>query len=142
MQTHNVKLIADVILTARGRVLMVRYRDSASQDGESGWFLPDDLMRELEHPEDAARRILDDQLGLADPGLALSHVESFRGKDRSWHLAFHYLANLGEEPALSPAARLSSAEWFPRDTLPDPADVAHHGWGLDVIQTAFDRAAA
>jgi len=25
------------------------------------------------------------------------------------------------------------AEWFALDALPDPEDVAHHGWALDVI---------
>ena len=44
-------LVADVALFAEGQVLLVRYRDMAKYDNESGWFLPDDELNYLEHPE-------------------------------------------------------------------------------------------
>lgn len=52
------KLVADVALLAEGHVLMVRYRDTSKYDNQSGWFLPDDFLAHLEHPDDAAKRIV------------------------------------------------------------------------------------
>src|SRR5207245_5394332 len=76
-RTHT--LVADVALFAEDQVLLVRYRDMAKYDNESGWFLPDDELNYLEHPERAGTRILKEQLGL--PGLKprLDHIESFKG---------------------------------------------------------------
>jgi hypothetical protein len=59
------KLIADVAVFAEGRVLLVKYRDTGRYDGQEGWFLPDDFLEHLEHPDDASRRILDEQIGVA-----------------------------------------------------------------------------
>lgn len=132
MQTHAVKLIVTVSVVADDRVLMVE--PAAEQDGETGWFLPDDLINELEHPEHAAHRVLGDGLGLAGVDVALSHMESFTGGDGAWHLAFHYVARFDDEPDLVLSKRFATAEWFGGDALPTRDEVAHHGWALGVIR--------
>ena len=50
------KLVADVLVLAEGKTLLVRYNDLRKYDGQKGWFLPDDYLAFSEHPSDAARR--------------------------------------------------------------------------------------
>lgn len=57
------RLVADVCVLAGERVLLVRYKDVRRYDNQRGWFLPDDYLAHLEHPEDAAMRILQEQAG-------------------------------------------------------------------------------
>jgi len=134
------KLVADVALVHEGRVLLVRYADVNRYDHQRGWFLPDDLMQHLEHPEAAAARILAEQLDLEGVALRLGSVESFRGRDRTWHLAFHHVAELPPELTPGPSPDLAAAEWFPLDALPERGEVAHHGWALDVLADLRARA--
>lgn len=119
-------LIADVALFAGDRVLLVRYKDVDKYDGETGWFLPDDGIRRLEPPDEAARRIVKEQLGLTDARPRLAHVESFVGNDGTWHLPFHYVVELEPVPRLRPSEDLGAAEWFDLARLPKCSDVAHH----------------
>ncbi len=126
------KLIADVAVFSGSNVGLVRY--SSGYDGQTGWFLPDDELKHLEHPDDAARRILAGQLGLSDVTARLDHIESFKGNDRSWHLVFHFVTELDEQNTLAPSSDLSDFAWFPVAALPERHDVAHHGWALDVIR--------
>jgi ADP-ribose pyrophosphatase YjhB (NUDIX family) len=126
-----VKLVADVALVAEGHVLLVRYEDVSGYDGQRGWFLPDDYLVRLEHPDDAARRIARDQAGieLAEPGLA--EIESFG--DGNWHLIFHYLAELDAKPEVRAGDNVKDAKWFALDALPDANELAHHGWAREVL---------
>jgi ADP-ribose pyrophosphatase YjhB (NUDIX family) len=127
------KLIADVAVFASGQVVLVRYGRASGYDGQSGWFIPDDQLNHLEHPDDGARRILSDQLGINDVPVRLDHIESFKGNDRSWHLTFHYTADLDAAEQVQPTSSVASFAWFPLDALPDRREVAHHGWALDVL---------
>jgi hypothetical protein len=124
------RLVADVALFARGQVLMVRYRDVSKYDNQRGWFLPDDYLQHLEHP-DAAKRILEGQLGITPSTIRLDHIESFG--NGWWHLVFHYRAEMDEIPSLRPTENVADAQWFALDALPEESEVAHHGWGLDVV---------
>ena len=134
-------LIADVILLAGGEVLLVKYKEVNKYDHQSGWFLPDDALHHLEHPQDTARRILKEQLGLLSHlDLHLSFIESYKGNDGSWHLAFHYKAELDHKPEITPSDQLQSAQWFALDQLPDRSEVAHHGWARTVIKAALKHA--
>ena len=126
------KLVADVALYAGASVLLVKYEDVSKYDGQRGWFLPDDYLANLEHPEDAARRIAREQVGVDAPELGLAEIESFG--DGAWHLIFHYRAELAEPVEPVPGENVCAAEWFPLEALPDRAEVAHHGWALDVIE--------
>ena len=125
------RLIADVAVVARGATLFVRYRDIERYDGEAGWFLPDDFLRHGEHPDRAARRILKEQLGVsARP--ALSFIESLDGEP--WHLVFHYAIRFPGRPSVRAGPALRDARWFSSRALPERRDVAHGGWGLDVLR--------
>jgi ADP-ribose pyrophosphatase YjhB (NUDIX family) len=135
---RTTKLVADVAMIAEGRVLLVRYRDTRRYDGQRGWFLPDDFLAELEHPDTAAARILSEQAAVeARP--ALSHVESFG--DGAWHLVFHYALELGSAPGVVPGPNVAAAEWFALDALPAPEAVAHGGWALEVLAEIARRRA-
>ena len=127
-------LVADVALFAEGGVLLVKYADVEAFDGQSGWFIPDASIHYLEHPEKAAIRLLKEQLSLDSIPLILDHIESFRGNDGSWHLAFHYKAVLGGTPKINPNADIGAAHWFPIDGLPAKEEVAHNGWAHTILK--------
>jgi NUDIX domain len=127
--------VADVAVLAEGQVLLVRYRDSAKYDNEAGWFLPDDELQYLEHPERGGTRILKDQLGLSGVKARLDHIESFKGNSGAWHMSFHSKADLERKPRLWPSDALASAEWFELGKLPPRNEVAHHGWALHTLET-------
>jgi ADP-ribose pyrophosphatase YjhB (NUDIX family) len=126
-----VKLVADVALVAERSVLLVRYEDVSRYDGQRGWFLPDDYLRRLEHPDDSARRILGDQAGVATAKPRLGEIESFG--DGDWHLVFHYVLELDRKPDVSAGENVKDAEWFPMNELPPERELAHHGWARQVL---------
>lgn len=132
-EVGRIKLVADVTLLDGDRLLLVRYKDTRKYDGQKGWFLPDDYLRRLEHPEVAARRILKEQIGLAIPGLEFGMIESFEGNE-AWHLIFHYVGRLSSPPKLTLGPNTAAAEWFPLDHLPDRSAMAHDGWAADVLE--------
>jgi ADP-ribose pyrophosphatase YjhB (NUDIX family) len=127
-------LIADVAVFSGDRVLLVRYSDMEKYDNEMGWFLPDDVLRHLEHPTRAAARIAREQLGLELDDVRLDHIESFKGNDGSWHMTFHHAAELQGEPDLQIASDVADAEWFALEALPPRSEVAHHGWALTILR--------
>ena len=133
-------MVADVALRAKDSVFFVRYRDTSRYDGQTGWFLPDDFLAHLEHPDDAARRILKDQAGIEAAEPALAEIESFDGD--AWHLVFHYTAQLDEPIRVEPTGNVAAAEWFLLDELPPASEVAHHGWGLETLKRVLPRASA
>ena len=130
------KLVADIAIRADDRVLFVKYEDVSRYDGQRGWFLPDDYLGHLEHPDEAAKRIATTQAGLASVVPKLSHIESFG--DGAWHLIFHYQADFQAMPHVAPGPNVATLEWFPRSRLPDRSTMAHDGWAADVLD-AMDR---
>jgi ADP-ribose pyrophosphatase YjhB (NUDIX family) len=132
-ENKGCKLVADVAVFSGNKILLVKYTDTNKYDHQKGWFLPDDLINYLEHPEDAAVRILHEQLGLTAE-VKLNHIESFKGNDRTWHLVFHYRAEIQDESAVKGSPDLQSCEFFALDNLPDKKEVAHHGWALYTIK--------
>ena len=133
MPTREIhRLVADVALLAAGSVALVRYRDPSRYDGQRGWFLPDDFLADMEHPEDAARRIIHEQLGL-DPGTPrLSYVESFG--NGWWHLVFHFVLERPQAEDLRPGTNVAAAEWFSLGALPPADEQAHDGWAGEVLE--------
>ncbi len=89
------KLVADVAVLAGRQVLLVRYKETRTYDGQRGWFLPDDSLLFVEHPDEAAR-ILREQVGTTASRIGLDHIESFGGGKTAWHLIFHYKAMLAD----------------------------------------------
>ena len=126
------KLVADVALVAEDQVLLVKYRDTRKYDGQTGWFLPDDYLRRLEHPGEAAKRIVKEQTGLEASNLSLSFIESFEGNG-AWHLIFHYRSETARAAPVAPVGNVGAAQWFPVDRLPPREDLAHGGWAADVL---------
>jgi ADP-ribose pyrophosphatase YjhB (NUDIX family) len=127
-------LITDVAVIASGSVLFVKYADPGAYDGQSGWFLPDSALKYLEHPDNAIKRTLKEQVELDAVDPTLDHIESFRGNDGSWHLSFHYKVVLDDKPKTRPTRLIRAAEWFPLNALPTKEEVAHHGWSLNTLK--------
>lgn len=131
---QNIKLVADVTLLHKDKVLLVTYKDTNIYDHQKGWFLPDDLIKFNEQPEDAARRILNSQCGYMTANLTLGHMESFVGNDGSWHLIFHYFQKLEALPKIFPSGNIDKYEWFNFYSLPDEKEIAHRGWAKYTIE--------
>ena len=127
----QIKLVADVALTSADRVVLVRYEDTSKYDGEAGWFLPDDYLAHGEHPDEAARRIVREQVAI-DAEVRLAEIESLA--NGTWHLIFHYVAAAAESAPVARGPNVAAAEWFPLDKLPPADEVAHHGWALEVLE--------
>ncbi len=118
-------------------VLLVKYRDMP--DHQSGWFVPHVLLNEREHPEDAARRTLADQFGIAGQKPRFSHFESFTGRDGSWHLTFHFKVQLKSKHPPATSSSLAAEAWFPRTGLPPAKEISHHGWAADIVEQCFAK---
>ncbi|MBK9331537.1 MAG: NUDIX hydrolase [Ignavibacteria bacterium] len=130
-----VKLVADITVLSNDNVLLVKYSDTNKYDHQSGWFLPDDLVNFGEDPDDAAARILNEQLRISSEPIILDHVETFTGNDRSWHIVFHYICRTAEMPEIKNSDDLEIFKWFSLNELPPKEEVAHHGWALYTIQS-------
>ena len=130
MDCNQHTLVSHIAVLHHSSALLVKYRPAP--DGQSGWFLPNDGIRHLEHPESAAKRILKEQVGIDDSTLKLVEVESFSGDDETWHLIFDYLS-FPRTMKISTGPMVSEAKWFEIDQLPQAQDFAHHGWGRAVL---------
>ncbi|MGH7178580.1 MAG: NUDIX hydrolase [Tepidisphaeraceae bacterium] len=134
---HQCKLISTITLVSAGRTLLVKYADMP--DHQRGWFVPHVLMAALEHPTDAAVRAAREQADATIDSPELRNVESFKGRDGTWHLCFHHLAQLPAPTPPPPSNIVTDAQWFDIDALPARDQVAHHGWAIDTIQTVMSR---
>lgn len=140
MQTTDnkpVKIVADILLIHNNRVLLCKYKDKNKYDHQQGWFIPDDLVKYGEHPGDAARRILNEQMSYITANLSPGFVESFIGNDGSWHLIFHYWQKVDALPEIMPTGEISEYNWFDRFGLPADSDIAHRGWARYTIEKIF-----
>lgn len=130
MENQKVKHVADVAVFSGNKTLLIKYKDGNKYDHQLGWFIPDDLMMHGEHPEDAAARILKEQLGIENAECRLGFIESFTGNDKSWHLVFHYYIMTGDDIRLNPSGELAEYRWFETKSLPEKNEIAHHGWAV------------
>ena len=133
--THPIKPITTATVIAEDQVILVKYR--AMPDHQRGWFLPHDLLNLLEHPTEGAQRALCEQLGIDRVPLRLKTVESFKGRDGTWHMSFHHLAKLPRKAELAASSDLQEARWVPLNALPPAEEVSHHGWALETIATVL-----
>ncbi len=125
-------LVSHVAVLHHTAALLVKYRDTGAVDGQTGWFLPNDDLRHVEHPENGAKRILKEQLGIENPSLKLVEIESFIGDNKSWHLIFDYLA-FPISKDIKKNEPIAEAQWFEIEKLPSPQEFAHHGWGRGLL---------
>ncbi len=72
--THT--LVSHVAVLHHTSALLIKYKDAEAFDGQTGWFLPNDGLRPVEHPEVGVKRILKDQVGIQNAGDVLAPVES------------------------------------------------------------------
>lgn len=84
-------------------------------------------------PDDAAARILWEQVGRLREAPKLGFLESFGGDGDPWHLIFHYVVRPKRALTPSPKGNVAAAEWFPLRRLPSRDELAHHGWAADVL---------
>ena len=126
--THT--LVVQVAPLHHSSALLVKYR--ISPDNQQGWFLPNDDLHHLEHPEQAAMRILKEQAGIDDATLKLAEIESFVGNNQTWHLVFDYLA-FTRTMNKTPGSAVGELRWWEIDELPPAEEFAHHGWGRTVL---------
>ena len=131
---QKIKLVADVALIHKDKVLLCKYKDTNKYDHQKGWFLPDDLVKFDEHPSDAARRILTEQMSYITANLELGFIESFVGNDGSWHLIFHYAQRVDALPEIMPTGEISEYKWFEKYALPDDSEIAHRGWARFTVE--------
>ncbi len=129
-KTHTI--VSHVAVLHHTSALLVKYRDSEAVDGQTGWFLPNDGLRHVEHPEIGAKRILKEQLGIENASLKLVDIESFIGDNKSWHLIFDFLA-FPTSKDVSKGNGIAEAQWFEIEKLPPTQEFAHHGWGRGLL---------
>lgn len=123
-------LVSHVAVLHHNSALLVKYREMP--DGQSGWFLPNDDLRRVEHPEEGAKRILRVQVGIQPSTLKLAQIESFVGNNNSWHLIFDYLA-FPLSMKINKGPNILDAQWFELDKLPPATEFAHQGWGHSTL---------
>src|SRR3989475_13310865 len=88
----------------------------------------------VEHPDEAAARILREQVGVAAPRITLDHIESFGGGTTAWHLIFHYKATLRDALSVTAGTHVLAAQWFPLPALPASTEMAHAGGAAGLLQ--------
>jgi ADP-ribose pyrophosphatase YjhB (NUDIX family) len=135
---HQVKLVCDVAVICKEHTLLVRYNDVNDYDHQKGWFIPDDFIHELENPDDAALRILKEQLDYTPQNpddVKFCFFESFKVGDKSWHLVTHYIIKLNEMPEINPSKNIAELKWFDINNLPSDKEIAHHGWAKYTLQS-------
>jgi ADP-ribose pyrophosphatase YjhB (NUDIX family) len=125
-------IVSHLAVLHHSSALLVKYDDWSEYDNQPGWFLPNDGLKHVEHPETGAKRILREQLGFENATLRLVDVESFIGDNRSWHLIFDFLA-FPTSMRVSRGKGVAEAKWFEIDKLPGPGEFAHNGWGRAVL---------
>jgi ADP-ribose pyrophosphatase YjhB (NUDIX family) len=123
-------LVAHISVLHHSSALLVKY--GAGHDDQPGWFLPNDDLHHLEHPDEAAKRILKEHVGIEGATLKLVEIESFVGNNETWHLIFDYLA-FTRAMTVSKGPGVLEAKWFEIDKLPSAEEFAHHGWGRSVL---------
>ncbi len=120
MSSHlrpEVQLIVNLVVYDPGRrVLLVQHEAQR-------WSLPGWELEPYEHPDDAARQLLVDFLGLPEAPTRLVFVDSFRGR-RGWHVTFNYGTATDAEPLCQ-----RPSQWFAPDSFPR---TVHGRWERDV----------
>ncbi len=132
MSCREHTIVAHVAVLHHNSALLVKYIDSSQYDNQPGWFLPNDALHHVEHPEAGVKRILREQVGIENATLKLMEVESFIGDNKSWHLIFDYLA-FPTSMKVTKGEGVAEAKWVEVDKLPDPGEFAHRGWGRAVL---------
>ena len=100
-----------VIFNDAGQVLLLKHRFRAG----SGWGIPGGFLEAGEHPEQALRRELREEVGLELEQVEIFTARSFR-KPRQVEVLFRARTNVAVRPQ---AMEVERAEWFSLRSLPD-----------------------
>jgi ADP-ribose pyrophosphatase YjhB (NUDIX family) len=100
------------VLTDEDRILLVRH-----SYGPRGWDLPGGSIRPGEAPEDAARREMNEELGIAIHDFGLLDELVVRSEHREDHVHC-FTAELRAPRLTIDRGELVTAAWFPRQDLP------------------------
>ncbi len=135
MTDPAIQLIANLVVTNKaGSVLLVKYdahEEASDPEADTRWWLPGQELAPYEHPDQAAHRALAQISGLTVTDLALTRVQSFRGR-RGWHVSFDYrVAATGDDvgDVDCPGA------WFDFAHLPR---TMHGPWETDTIRGVLE----
>jgi len=108
------------VLTDRDRVLLVRH-----SYGCRDWDLPGGAIKRGEAPRHAARREMDEELGVRPPHWV--PLGSVAGRNDHRRDTIHVFgAQVGEGPLRLDLGELLTAGWFQRDELPEVRPLAAH----------------
>lgn len=125
-----IQLIANLVVERDdGSVLLARYDpagEAEDDDADVRWWLPAHELEPYQHPDEAARRALDEIGGLAIESIGLARIQSFRGR-RGWHLSFDYRVRADGEPS----GEVVPAGWHHVADLPP---TMHGAWERDTIE--------
>jgi len=104
----------------------------------SRWRLPATHLKFDEHPDDAARRVLEKQLGLRSYNLSLLEIQSHTGEstiypgETHWDICFVYKAETSEEAR--PTEYFSELIYMEIDKI-GPDDLGSgHGWVIESLK--------
>ena len=111
------------VLRRGDEVLIVRHTY-----GDRRWGLPGGAIKRREAPAEAARREMDEELGVDLVWRSIGELR-FVGHERARHHVYCYMAELSGGDVEVNAAEIAEARWYPVDGL--PAD-AVKGTGLVV----------
>ncbi len=100
-----------VIFNDSGQVLLLKHRFRAG----SGWGIPGGFLEAGEHPDQALRREMREEIGLELDQVEIFTARTF-GKPQQVEVLFRCRANADVKPQ---ALEVERAEWFSPRSLPD-----------------------
>ncbi|HSK15020.1 MAG TPA: NUDIX domain-containing protein [Gaiellaceae bacterium] len=105
-----------VIVDGEGRILLAR---RATDPGRGLWDLVGGFVDEGESGEDALRRELEEETGVAgDPGAFLGAFPDRYGEGGAWTFNLYWEVDLASGAQPSAADDVAELAWFPRAALP------------------------
>ena len=95
-------------LNEQGHLLLERVANDFPSQAAGKWHAPGIALKFNEHPEEAAHRILTEELEVADRPLCLLRVQSHHDDGNRWYLMFLYESEpLTEEELANPCEGIS-----------------------------------
>ena len=110
-QTRFTVTAAAIIVDENNRTLLLKHRFRAG----NGWGIPGGFIEAHEHPDEAVRRELREEIGLEVEDLQLFSTRTFKAA-RQIEILFRCRAKGSAKPK---SIEITKAAWFSADELPD-----------------------